>query len=160
MKKGIKLSVTAALIGGLTFGIISATQAVSLNSIGFIEVQKVFKSFKETVKAQEKLAKEESAFKKEFEESQKKLEASKAAKKSQKEIESLTKELEEKLAPKREQLMKLNEELTGRLQGEIVSSVKSVSKNLGLDIVLDKQAVIIGGVDITDMVINKLNEKK
>lgn len=160
MKKALKSASSLLLIAALFFGIISVSRAVSLNSIGFIEVQKVFKAYKETGKAQEKLAKEEATFKKEFEESQKKLEAAKTAKKSQKEIETITKELEEKLAPKREQLMRLNEELTTRLQREIVTSVKSVAKNLGLDIILDKQAVIIGGVDVTDMVINKLNEKK
>ena len=56
--------------------------------------------------------------------------------------------------------MKINEELTSRLQKDIVTAVKAVAKNLGLETVLDKQVVIIGGMDISDMVINKLNEKK
>ena len=128
-------------------------------SIGFIDVQKVFKGYTETSKAQSALSKEESAFKKEFEASQKKLEAAKAAKKSDKEIETMTKQLEEDLAPKREKLMKMNDELTSRLQKDILTSVKSVAKNLGLDIVLDKQVIIDGGMDISDMVINKLNSR-
>jgi Skp family chaperone for outer membrane proteins len=141
-------------------GLISASFSAPLNSIGYIEVQRVFKGYKETMKAQEKLSKEEAVFKKEFEESQKKLESAKSAKKSQKEVDTITKELEEKLAPKREVLMKLNEELTTKLQKDIIGAVSQVAKNLGLDTVLDKQAVIVGGVDISDMVINKLNEKK
>jgi len=43
------------------------------SSIGYVDVQKVFKEYKETSKAQKELAKEEESFKKEFEDSQKKL---------------------------------------------------------------------------------------
>lgn len=159
MKKNAGSVIAVLLVLGLCFGIASTAKAASLSSIGVIDVQKVFKGYKETSKAQVQLTKEEAAFKKDFEESQKKLEAAKAAKKSDKEIEDLTKELEESLAPKRDKLMKLNEALTTTLQKEIISSVKTVAKNLGLDVVFDKQVVIVGGVDISDMVVNKLNEK-
>lgn len=160
MKKKLKFAALVFIISGIISGGMAASYGAPLNSIGYIEVQKVFKGYKETSKAQEKLSKEEEVFKKDFEESQKKLESAKSAKKPQKEIDSITKELEEKLAPKREVLMKLNEELTTKLQKDIITAVSQVAKNLGLDTVLDKQAVIVGGVDISDMVINRLNEKK
>jgi outer membrane protein len=150
-----------AIVFGLVFSVMlmSAPLFAAGISIGCIDVQKVFKGYTETSKAQASLSKEEATFKKEFEASQKKLEAAKAAKKSDKEIETMTKSLEEELAPKREKLMKMNDELTSRLQKDILTSVKSVAKNLGLDIVLDKQVIIDGGMDISDMVINKLNSK-
>ena len=122
-------------------------------------MQKVFKGYKATIKAQEQLSKQEADFKKEFEDSQKKIEAAKANNKTDKEIEKMTKDLEDNLAPKREKLMKLNEALTSGLQKEIISAVQSVAKNLGLETVFDKQVVIVGGMDISDLVINKLNEK-
>ena len=153
MKRSIALGLVFAVL------ILSSQVFAATASIGFIDVQKVFKGYSETSKAQASLSKEEAAFKKDFEASQKKLEAAKAAKKSDKEIENMTKQLEEDLAPKREKLMKMNDELTGRLQKDILTSVKSIAKNLGLDIVLDKQVIIDGGMDISDMVINKLNSK-
>lgn len=159
MKKSVKMFVALFVLLGFVM-MVGSSFGAALSSIGFIDVQKVFKGYSETSKAQEQLAKKESVFKKEFEDSQKQLEAAKADKKSDKDIEALTKKLEEKLAPKREELMKINEELTSRLQKDIVNSVKAVAKNLGLETVLDKQVVIIGGMDISDMVINKLNEKK
>jgi len=156
MKKLASLVLVLALFAGIAA---SVSYSAPLSSTGYIDVQKVFKGYKETSKAQEQLSKQEADFKKDFEESQKKLEAAKSANKSQKEIESMTKDLEAKLAPKRDKLMQMNEALTSRLQKDIVGAVKDVAKNLGLESVFDKQAVIYGGMDISDMVIAKLNEK-
>jgi len=134
--------------------------ALGAASIGYIDVQKVFKEYKETGKAQEQVAKQEEEFKKEFDDSQKKL--SDAEKKSMKreELDKLRKELEDKLAPKRQSLIELNEKLTANLQAEILSATKDVAKKVGIDVVFDKQVIITGGLDLTEMVINRLNEKK
>ena len=78
--------------------------------------------------------------------------------KSKNELDKMTKDLEKKLEPKRTELLKLNEQLTSKLQGNIVDSVENVAKKLGIDIVLDKQVLIVGGMDITDMVIKDLNK--
>ncbi len=150
-----------SLVAVLMFvGMQVSSFAQSNTNVGILDVQKVFKSYKETAKAQDKLSKEEAAFKKDFEDSQKQIEKAKASGKSEKEIEALTKKLEEALAPKRQNLIKLNESLTASIQNDIINATKSVAKNLGIDTVLDKQVVIAGGIDISDMVISKLNEKK
>lgn len=133
-------------------------QAASFTNIGVIDVQKVFKEYKETSKAQGDLSKEEESFKKEFEDSQKKLEEAEKQGKKKEEIDKLKKDLEEKLSPKREALLKLNEQLTGKLQVEILDSVKKVAKKVGVDVVLDKQVVITGGMDLSEMVITELNK--
>jgi outer membrane protein len=167
MKKLTGLLVMTAFV--VAFG--SAAFAAS-STIGYIDVQKIFKDYKATASAQESVKKEEKAFREKFDESQKKLaesqkkidEAVKAGKsqneieKLQKDAEKLQKELEDKLAPDREKLMKLNEQLTSKLQLEIVSAVKAVSAKLGVDLVLDKQVVITGGMDLTDLVVNQLNK--
>ena len=156
MKKLITLAVLVsfvAILSGQAF-------ALGAMSVGFIDVQKVFKEFKETAKAQEQVSKQEEDFKKEFDDSQKKL--SEAEKKSMKkdELDKLRKELEDKLMPKRQNLIELNEKLTAKLQADILSATKDVAKKVGIDIILDKQVVITGGLDLTEMVINKLNEGK
>jgi outer membrane protein len=126
-------------------------------AVGYIDVQKVFREYKETKKAQEELSKKEEAFKKEFEESQKKLQEAERDGGDRSELEKMRKELEEKLTPKRENLLRLNEELTVRLQQKILTAVEKVAKKVGIDLVLDKQVVITGGMDLTEMVINELN---
>jgi Skp family chaperone for outer membrane proteins len=160
MNRISRVFIALSLVLGVSVVCVCPSFSASLSGIGFIDVQKVFKGYSETEKAQAQISKEEETFKKDFDASQKKLEEAKTAKKPDKEIEELAKKLETDLAPKREKLVQLNTSLNQTLQKSIVSAVKEVSKNLGIDIVLDKQVVINGGTDISDMVINKLNEKK
>ena len=152
MKRIFALLLTSALIIGVSFA------AGNYTSIGYVDVQKVFREYKETSKAQSELSKQEESFKKEFEESQKKLEKAEKDGKDKAEMEKMKKELEEKLAPKRESLLKLNEQLTSKLQLEILSSVKKAAKKVGIDMVFDKQVVITGGMDLTELVVSELNK--
>jgi Skp family chaperone for outer membrane proteins len=147
MKKFIALVLALFFIG-----------SAALASTGFIDVQKVFREYRETKKAQAELGKKEDAFKKEFEASQKKLQKAELDGKSRSDLENMKKEMEKKLAPKRDNLLKLNEQLTVKLQQKILDSVKKVAKKLGIDLVLDKQVVITGGMDLTEMVVNELNK--
>ncbi|NQT29472.1 MAG: OmpH family outer membrane protein [Candidatus Saganbacteria bacterium] len=151
MKKFVVILLIMAFISGVA-------AMASAASIGYIDVQKVFREYKATEKAQKDLAKEEEAFKKSFEESQAKLEKAEKDGKSTEEIDKLRKKLEESLAPKREKLLRLNEELTAKLQLQILDAVNTVAKKVGIDLVLDKQVVITGGMDLTDMVVNELNK--
>jgi outer membrane protein len=132
--------------------------AFGASTIGYIDVQKVFNEFKETEKAQEKLAKEEEKFKKDFEESQKELQSAEKEGKSKDELEKIKADLEKKLEPQRKALLKLNEELTLGLQKKIVEAVTTVSKKVGLDVVVDKQVIVVGGTDLSDMVLKELNK--
>jgi outer membrane protein len=154
MKKSLKL-ISLAVVFAFIFS--AAATAVDLNSIGYIDVQKVFKGYKATAKAQEELSKKEADYKKAYEESQKKLEKAQKEGKSEDEIKELQEKLEKELEPKRKELLELNDKLTNKLQLEIVSAVKIVAKKVGIDVVLDKQVIITGGMDLTDMVISELN---
>ena len=128
------------------------------SSIGYVDVQKVFKEYKETSKAQKELAKEEESFKKEFEDSQKKLKEAEDKGKSKEDLEKMRGELEKKLEPKRESLLKLNEALTSKLQKDIIKAVQKGAQKDGIETVVDKQVIIIGGTDITDLVVGELNK--
>ena len=150
-----KLSVSALV---LCFMASFALAQSSASSIGFIDVQKVFKEYKETVKAQKDLSKQEESFKKDFDESQKKLKEAEDKGKSREELEKMKKELEEKLAPKRNSLLKLNEQMTIKLQKTIVEAVQKVAQKVGIEVVVDKQVIIVGGMDLTDLVITELNK--
>ena len=151
MKKLLAAAVVLAAIAGLV-------QAEGFTNIGHVDVQKVFKEYKETSKAQEELAKQEGSFKKDFEESQKKLEAAEKEGKKKEDLEKMKKEFEEKLAPKRDTLLQLNQQLTGKLQQKILDAVKKVAKKVGIEVVFDKQVVIVGGMDLTELVLTELNK--
>ena len=149
-----------AILLGVLFILLSFSVATMAATIGYIEVSKVFTEYKETKKAQEDLDKKQKEFKEKLEEKQEEIDKARKDGKSESEIRAMIKELEKELDPEKEQLLKMNEEMTRKLQGAIVKAVESVSKELGIDVVLDKQVIITGGVDITDMVLTKLNKKK
>jgi len=156
MKKLICLLVLVSFVMFVT----GSAFALGASSIGYIDVQKVFKEYKETSKAQEQVSKQEEEFKKEFDDSQKQLAEAEKKNMKREELDKLRKELEDKLTPKRQSLIDLNEKLTAKLQSEILSATKDVAKKVGIDIIFDKQVIITGGLDLTEMVINKLNESK
>jgi outer membrane protein len=151
MKKALIGLVVIMFLAGVSY-------AATYTSIGFIDVQKVFKEYKETSKAQGELSKQEESFKKDFDASQKKLADAEKSGKSKDDLEKMKKDLDDKLAPQRQTLMQLNEQLTGKLQLAILDAVKAVSKKVGIDVVLDKQVVINGGMDLTELVLNELNK--
>lgn len=140
------------------FAGIACAQSAGLSNIGCIEVQKVFQGYKETSKAQAELKKQEESFKKEFDESKKKLDDAEKAGKKKEDLEKMQKELEQKLSPKRDELLRLNEQLTTKIQQQIIEAVKKVAKKVGVDVVFDKQVVITGGMDLTEMVMSELNK--
>ena len=127
-------------------------------AIGYIDVQRIFKEYKEIANAEAELKKEEEAFKKEYEERKKKLDEAQEAGKSKEELDQLQKDMEEELKPMKEKLVQLNKRLTEDLQNKIVKSVEKVAKKLGIDIVMDKQALITGGTDLTNLVLTELNK--
>lgn len=154
----MKKFVVMVTVSAFVLMVMGSTLSYAASSIGFIDVQKVFKEYKATVNAQEQVSKQEEEFKKEFDDSQKKLADAEKKNMKKEDIEKLRKELEDKLSPKRQNLITLNEKLTATLQAEILNATKDVAKQVGIDVVLDKQVVITGGVDLTEMVVTKLNK--
>ena len=127
-------------------------------NIGYIDVAKVFKQYKETAKAEEQLKKLKDEFDKQKNDMQAQLDNAEKSGTSKEALVAMAKDLDTKLDPKRQEILKLNDQLTTKLQSDILASVKKVAKKVGIDMVLDKAALIIGGTDLTDMVISDLNK--
>lgn len=129
--------------------------------IGYIDMQKAFTEYKETKKAQDQVNKAGEEFQKEADKAQKEIDKLKADKNiGENELKEKQKKLEESLGPKREALMKLNQDLLTKLQGQIFEATKAAAKDVGIDLVLQKEAVVTGGIDLTDKVLTKLNAAK
>jgi len=145
--------------GAVVFAFVLSIASVAFGqNLGYIDVTRVFKEYKETEKAEEVLKEKKEDFEKKFEDAQEKLEKAEKDNKSKEDIEKLREELEKELEPMRKELVTFNEQLTRKLQQDIISAVEKVAKKLGIDIVVDKQVIITGGVDLSEMVINELNK--
>ncbi len=132
---------------------------LSASAIGYIEVERVFKSYKETDKVQKEFMKKEKKYNKTLSDKQQELREARIDGKSEKEIEKLTKEIEKELTPQKEELEKLFQQNMMVIREDIVKATDAVARDLGVDVVVDKQVVISGGVDLSDLVIEKLNKR-
>ena len=130
---------------------------IMAETIGFVDLQKVFVNYKETEKAKKGFEKKQQELRDELEKKQSMLEKAQKDNKKPEEIQKLVAEIQEELQPKQEELMQLNNQLMTSIRSDIVSATKKVAKEYGVDLVLDKQAILSGGFDLTDFVIEHLN---
>jgi Skp family chaperone for outer membrane proteins len=138
---------------------LALVQFVHAESLGFIDVQKVFLGYKEAQKLSEQFEEKQRDFKKDYD--AKEAEVMKAIRegKSQAEIDKMKENIKSELEPKQKQLQDFNERSTLKIREEIVKATKDVAKDVGLTMVLDQKVFIIGGIDLTDLVLKKLNKK-
>ena len=138
---------------------IMLVSSLSASAIGYIEVERVFKNYKETDKVQKEFMKKEKNYNKVLSDKQQDLREARIEGKSEKEIEKLTKKIEKELTPQKEDLEKLFQQNMMEIRADIVKATEVVARDLGVDVVVDKQVVITGGVDLSDLVIEKLNKR-
>lgn len=128
-------------------------------SMGYIDIQQVFNSYDKTKKTEEKLKKMEKEIQDEIAKKQKIFEKEKNNNMSDGDLRRLAEKFEKEIAPKRTELMDTQKKMMEEIQDDIVKAAEIVSKNMGLEVVLNKQSVISGGTDLTDKVIEKLGKK-
>ena len=127
-------------------------------SIGAVDMQKVFMSYNETQKSRADFEKKQQELKEEIEKKQGLLEKAQKENKKPEEIEKIIQEIQDELKPKQDELIGLNNQLMAKIQEDILKSTKKVAKAYGIDIVVNKQALLHGGFDLTDFVIDDLNQ--
>jgi len=128
------------------------------STIGFIDVESVFKSYKETKVAQEEFNSKMKDYKKAVSAYQQRIDNAKIDGKTEDEIAKITADMKKELEPKETEIKMYNDDKMAKIRKSIVASVEAVSKELGIDVVVDKQVIIAGGTDITDQVVYKLNK--
>jgi outer membrane protein len=132
--------------------------SVCAATIGYIDVENVFKSYKKTKAAQEEINAKMKEYQKAVSKYQQKVDNAKIDGKADTEVDKIKEEMKKELDPKEAEIKMLNEEKMTKIRKDIVSAVEGVTKELGIDVVVDKQVIIAGGIDISDQVITKLNK--
>lgn len=135
-----------------------STASISADNIGFVDLEKVFSRYKEAVKLQQDLQKRRESYQKLFEEKNKKLEELKKTSKKEAEIQKFIEKTEDELKPKQEELVRYEAEANRKMGSKIFEVSEVVAKEFGIDVVLDKRAILAGGFDLTDSVITRLNK--
>lgn len=125
-------------------------------TIGFVDTAKVLTTYSGATAAQKKMASELQAYQKAFAERQQKIAAAHKAGKSQAEIQKLTEQYERELAPMKEKAQRLEQQLSANVKTKVESVIHTIAQRRKVDVVIDKAAVLHGGVDLTNDVIKAL----
>lgn len=139
--------------------IVIMISSVHAASVAYIDVQKVFTNYEKTKKAQDDLKKKEQLIQDEIVKRQKLYEKEKGKNASDGDLRILAEKFEKEIEVKRNELMESRKKMTNDIQNDIVKATEAVIKNMGIEIVLDKQIIITGGTDISEKVIEQLKKK-
>ena len=126
-------------------------------NIGYIQMDKILLTYKDAINFQKDLDEKRKSYEEALEKHQEKIKKAEEKNKSEKHIQDLVKKMEKELLPQQEQIIQFDAQAKQRLLTEIKSATSVVAKDYNIDVVVDHQVIIVGGFDLTDFVIDKLN---
>ena len=126
-------------------------------SIGLVDREKLLSSYGKAEQAAGDFKKSQDRVQKLIEDSQKQYDEAKAAHKPPAELEGLQRRLQTTIDDEMKKLSGKAQTLETQLETDVDSAIKAEAASRHLDTVLIKQAVMLGGVDITDGVLKRLN---
>jgi Skp family chaperone for outer membrane proteins len=121
-----------------------------------VDKEKVVTSYPKAQQAAEDMKKAEDHVHKMIEDSNKQYEDAKTGHKSPAELEGLQRRLQGSIDEEVKKLQTRMQSLESQLEQEIDSAIKAEAGSRKVDTVLMKQAVLVGGVDLTDGVVKRL----
>ncbi len=133
--------------------------AENTSKVGVVDGEKLFDLYPEAQEATKKISNAQDDLKDSISESERIYEEFEKQKKSEAEKLTKKKELQSKIDGKAQETKKMIETLSSKIESDIVQAIKKISTDKGLDVVLDKRAVLVGGVDLTDEVSEYLRKK-
>jgi outer membrane protein len=152
MKRLLTVGVSALLLAGSTLS------AFAADTIGTVDYEKLIRSYNkaqlfqdDTKSKQADLEKMRADFIKQIREAKSKQPNNPVA------VEQLQKSLETKLESKVNEYGNLQESQAKSLENEMNTTIETIAKSKNLSVVLAKQSVLVGGTDITNEVLSRLN---
>jgi len=151
MKK-ITLIITALIY---SFIFICSTAAAKTETIGVVDINKILANYTVAQEVTANLKVQENELKKFVEKSKKRIKNAKTPI----ERNNLKEKLSAQFNIKRNAYAKDQSEKWQKIENNVLAKIKKVAKDKKIDIILNKQSVIIGGEDITGKVIDGLNKE-
>ncbi len=132
-------------------------QAAHVSAVGTVDRDKVITSYPKAQQYADELKKSEDKVHRLIEDSNKQYEDAKNAHKSPSELEGLQKRLQTQIDTEVKQIQARAQTLETQLEQDIDSAIKAEAANRKVDMVLMKQLVLVGGTDLTEGVVKRLN---
>jgi len=153
-RKALLLSLSAIL--SLSAAAPALAQTATPKVIGVIDRDKVVSGYSKAQQAFEDLKKGEEKVQKLVENANKQYEEAKKANKPPAELEGLQRRLQADIDTEVKKLQSSIQGIETQLENEIDGAIKAEAATHKVDVVLMKQAVLLGGIDITDGVLKRL----
>lgn len=143
----------------LLLALLLSPVAAFADNIGFIDMEKIFSKANMIKKYESENEKRRTEYQKFVKEREDKIEEAKKANKGEDEVKKLIAKFEEEIRPKQEELSKIENDFRQKFFTTMTTTSEKVAKSLGVDVVVDKRAILTGGTDITEFVISRLNDE-
>jgi Skp family chaperone for outer membrane proteins len=144
--KRVALAIAATLL--------MAPQALAY-SVGYIDSARLFRESATIKQAQAEIQSEQDKIQKAFEDRQKKLEEARKTQKEE-EVQKLQAQYSQELSEMRDHAQQVDASLSKKIKDKVEGTIQVVAKKRKIDVVIDKQAVYYGGIDLTNDVLGGL----
>lgn len=156
-RKFFSLVAGAVLAVSMSAPVGAQTAASRAQTVGVVDRDKVVTGYPKAQQAAEELKKSEDKVHKLIEDSNKQFEEAKTAKKPPAELEGLQKRLQNQIDDEVKRVQLRAQSLETQLENDIDGAIKAEAASRKIDVVILKQAVMMGGADITDGVVKRLS---
>tara|TARA_Y100001970_G_scaffold288666_1_gene416644 strand:- start:804 stop:1241 length:438 start_codon:yes stop_codon:yes gene_type:complete len=129
------------------------------SEIGFIDTAVIFQKAKFVTVFKDNFSEKEKEFNEHLQKKSKKIEAAIAKGKPEDEIREMVRKRDEELEPKKQELMQYEMSFQQNFLLNVSSTAKKVAAEYDIDVVFDKQVVYHGGFDLTNIVLERLNQQ-
>ena len=149
----------AALTATVVFSPLQGADAA--DSIGMVDTEKLMRSYNKAQLFSDDLKIKEQDFEKMRAEFVKQIREAKTRQPNNPvAVEQLEKSLQEKLNTRLNEYRSFQEAQSRALETEMNTAIENVARSRNLSVILAKQAVFVGGIDITNDVLSRLNAAK
>ncbi|HEY9786801.1 MAG TPA: OmpH family outer membrane protein [Candidatus Obscuribacterales bacterium] len=157
---GLAFVTSAVIIGSSVSQTLAQAQAPQApkpqSTIGLVDRDKVVLAYPRAEQLAKELKREEDRVHKMIEDGNKQLEEAKAAKKPPADLEGLQRRLQEQIDGEVKKVQSKAQSLESQLESEVNAAIKAEAAAKRVDIVLWKPVVFMGGVDLTEGVMKRL----
>lgn len=128
------------------------------SEIGYIDMGFLVQNLKQVAKFNDSIKVKQEEFQKFVEKKEKEIADATQKQKDQQKIQEMMTKAQEELRPKQEELLTLQRAFETSLKMQIDTTSKSIAEEYNLDVVVNKEVLFYGGFDITNIVIDRLNQ--
>ena len=130
---------------------------VAAETIGFIDMEIIIQNYNDAKAFGGEIEELKKKYQETLEERQAEIQKARDKGKKEEKIEEMITKLEEELTPRRNEILQKEMEFQRNLLGKVKAAAKAEAKKFGVDVILDKRVVLDGGTDLTEFVVDRLN---